>query len=110
MADEQVPADWVLLEAARQSGWCVIARNVEPLRGRYSIDSTFRALCDMIAKYEKPPVDEATELFAAILDAWVNPHAARRIRACDDLDGQDQAAIAVIRDHLAKVRAETHPS
>jgi hypothetical protein len=52
----ETPPDWVLLEAARQSGWDSDTE-IEGLRRLYRNVSTFRALCDMIAKYEKPPVD-----------------------------------------------------
>lgn len=48
--------DWVLLEAAKQSGWDSDTE-IEGLRRLYRNVSTFRALCDMIQKYEKPPVD-----------------------------------------------------
>jgi methenyltetrahydromethanopterin cyclohydrolase len=50
------PPDWVLIEAAKRSGWgCTI----EWTRGEYSAfgNGPFRALCDMIQKYEQPPVD-----------------------------------------------------
>ena len=50
----ETPPDWVLLEAAKRSGWDT---QIEGLRRLYSKDSPFRALCDMIAKHEKPPVD-----------------------------------------------------
>ena len=49
----ETPADWVLLEAAKRSYF-----GITP--------ACDRALCDMIAKYEQPPVDplrkEAIEL------------------------------------------------
>jgi hypothetical protein len=50
----ETPPDWVLLEAAKRSGWDT---QIEGLRRLYSKDSPFRALCDMIAKHEKQPVD-----------------------------------------------------
>jgi hypothetical protein len=53
------PPDWVLFEAAKRSGWdkwradhllrCYISEH--PDYGSY------RALCDMIERYEQPPVD-----------------------------------------------------
>jgi hypothetical protein len=52
--ETQAPEDWVLLEAAKRCGWDT---QIEGLRRLYSKDSPFRALCDMIAKHEKPPVD-----------------------------------------------------
>jgi hypothetical protein len=59
--ETQAPDDWVLLEAAKRSGW----NNPTAKRGRafyanpYQLTEgrCYRALCDMIAKHEKPPVD-----------------------------------------------------
>jgi len=57
----EIPPDWVLLEAAERSGW--IAPTAKGAREFYVEDyhlsegRCFRALCDMIAKHEKPPVD-----------------------------------------------------
>ena len=52
------PPDWVLFEAAKRGGFNPDLRS---LRSMYAGDglwkATFRALCDMIAKHEKPPVD-----------------------------------------------------
>lgn len=42
----ETPPDWVLIEAAKRSDCDVYRR-----------DGAFLALCDMIQKYEKPPVD-----------------------------------------------------
>ena len=54
MTDKQTPPDWVLIEAAKRSGydWEVMS-----LRMEYGINPMFRALCDMIERYEQPPVD-----------------------------------------------------
>ncbi len=50
-----IPEDWVLLEAAKRSEtWC---RRIEWLIDLYHASGSFRALCDMIQKYEKQPVD-----------------------------------------------------
>ena len=54
MTTETPPDDWVLLEAAELSGRSHCS--VETVRDRWHLDKTFRALCDMIQKYEKPPV------------------------------------------------------
>jgi len=51
----ETPPDWVLLEAARQAE--LGGESVEVLRDTYRYALTYRALCDMIAKHEKPPVD-----------------------------------------------------
>jgi len=56
MTDQQTPPDWVLIEAAKRSGCSVLVADYI----RYNIyeDSPpFRALCDMIERYEQPPVD-----------------------------------------------------
>jgi hypothetical protein len=51
----ETPPDWVLLEAARLADETDI--EIQWLRDLDNACGTFRALCDMIAKYEKPPVD-----------------------------------------------------
>ena len=53
--ETQAPEDWVLLEAAKQAN--ITKLEIDELRC-YSLNGrTFRALCDMIAKHEEPPVD-----------------------------------------------------
>ena len=49
------PPDWVLLEAAKRCD--MFTKHIDALRYRHTGDSCFRALCDMIEKHEKPPVD-----------------------------------------------------
>jgi hypothetical protein len=57
MTDKQTPPDWVLLEAAKRA-WGKTTDPVSSLRYIYDdVDTTFRALCDMIERYEQPPVD-----------------------------------------------------
>jgi hypothetical protein len=51
----ETPPDWVLLEAARQAN--ITNWEKDDLRYYYDNGRTFRALCDMIQKYEKKPVD-----------------------------------------------------
>jgi hypothetical protein len=49
------PPDWVLIEAARRSGW---VRPREALScSHFTSNGVTRALCDMIAKHEQPPID-----------------------------------------------------
>ena len=57
MTDKQTPPDWVLIEAAKRSGWEVF--DLFTLRNKYvaSGGGTYRALCDMIELHEEPPVD-----------------------------------------------------
>ncbi len=54
MTDKQTPPDWVLIEAAKRSGF---GDDPEALFVIYRYNNMFRALCDMIQKYEQPPVD-----------------------------------------------------
>jgi len=74
-----IPADWVLIEAARRGNWpCSSHLNpalaIDELRKDYTagggFSHTFRALCDMIAKYEQPPVDPDVEVVKRIIAAW----------------------------------------
>jgi hypothetical protein len=53
VSDKQAPQDWVLIEAAKRCGW----DQLEDVRIMHSANPTFRALCDMIERYEQPPVD-----------------------------------------------------
>ena len=48
------PEDWVLIEAAKQSGYI---GHIDVHRHSYSVIRVFRALCDMIAKHEQKPDD-----------------------------------------------------
>ncbi len=50
-----MPEDWVLLEAAKLADEPDI--EIQWLRDLHNACGTYRALCDMIAKHEKPPVD-----------------------------------------------------
>lgn len=57
MTDKQTPPDWVLIEAAKRAEY-----NIESLTylrdcHRLSAPPLFRALCDLIERYEQPPVD-----------------------------------------------------
>lgn len=57
MTDKQTPPDWVLLEAAKRSGGEWTTASVKVLRNLRALEGPFRALCDMIERYEQPPVD-----------------------------------------------------
>ena len=61
------PPDWVLIEAAKRSD--TRPQEIETLRGSYDSWFIFRALCDMIERYEQPPVDR--KLLCA-REAWYN--------------------------------------
>jgi hypothetical protein len=54
MTDKQTPPDWVLIEAAKRCGWGYV---IATLQWTYRNEIPFRALCDMIERYEQPPVD-----------------------------------------------------
>lgn len=54
MTDEQTMPNWVLIEAAKRSGFI---QSAEFRRANYQELPMFRALCDMILKHEHPPVD-----------------------------------------------------
>jgi hypothetical protein len=59
MTDKQTPPDWVLIEAAERIGKQRL--NTDRLPEIYAftcnMGKAFRALCDMIERYEQPPVD-----------------------------------------------------
>jgi hypothetical protein len=57
MTDLPILPDWVLIEAAKRFEWDNVATS--ELRRHYHDENYigYRALCDMIAKHEQPPVD-----------------------------------------------------
>jgi len=65
------PPDWVLIEAAKRSEWynptAEGARKFYSCTNYTSEERTFRALCDMIQKYEQPPVDRK---LLCVMEAW----------------------------------------
>ena len=57
MNDKQTPPDWVLFEASKRSEFANLA-DLEWLREEYhNFTAGYRALCDMIERYEQPPPD-----------------------------------------------------
>jgi hypothetical protein len=54
MTDKQTPPGWVLIEAAKRSGIDLRCRQPSEAELMHPV---FRALCDMIERYEQPPVD-----------------------------------------------------
>ena len=97
MTDKQTPPDWVLIEAAKRS---YLSEELPSVRARYWTFGAFHALCDMIEKYEQPPVDRkvlcAREALAQSLggDGFEVP---QRILAgkCDDMHGMDTCIRAI---------------
>ena len=61
--------DWVLLEAAKRCD--MFTKHIDALRYRHTGDSCFRALCDMIAKHEKKPVDRKLLCADQAIAEWV---------------------------------------
>ena len=51
------PPDWVLIEAAKRSGWFESLQLSYLQRCYTESNQMFRALCDMILKHEQPPID-----------------------------------------------------
>jgi hypothetical protein len=68
MNDKQTPPDWVLREAAKRCGW----DHLGDVRIMHSANPTFRALCDMIERYEQPPVDRKLLCAREAFKDWLN--------------------------------------
>jgi hypothetical protein len=69
MTTETPIEDWVLLEAAKRAS--IGEEPIEYLRKIYPRAGSFRALCDMIQKYEKPPVDRKLLCAREAMKSWV---------------------------------------
>jgi len=71
---DEVPADWLLIEAAKRGGWAY--HDVDNLRAvwhnppLYLGGNLFRALCDMIERYEQPPVDRKLLCAREAMGQW----------------------------------------
>jgi hypothetical protein len=65
----ETPPDEVLLEAAERGN--IGDETIECLRRVYLHGGTFRALCDMVQKYEKPPVDRKLLCAREAMKSWV---------------------------------------
>lgn len=69
MTDTPMP-DWVLLEAAKRSGW---HNSLDEARKNIEYGNTcFIALCDMILKHERPPVDRKLLCAREAVSEWDN--------------------------------------
>jgi hypothetical protein len=78
MTTETPPEDWVLLEAAERSRLDVPLALLTDVYHNATGPSSFRALCDMIQKYEKAPVDRKARYFNRYLtDAEVDEQVAQ---------------------------------
>jgi hypothetical protein len=68
--ETQAPEDWVLLEAAERSN-ANTKLSLDHWRDMYRTDGMFTALCNMIAKHEKPPVDRKLLCAQEAMKSWV---------------------------------------
>lgn len=85
MTDKQTPPDWVLIEAAKRSGMRT-DMSLHSMRQIYSEKSnTFRALCDMIERYEQPPMDPLVE---ALIETF--PRANGAVEMAKDLRAKEE--------------------
>jgi hypothetical protein len=66
----ETPPDWVLLEAAKRFGLPDEASDTL-LHITYVNRAGYRALCDMIQKHEKPPVDRKVLCAREAMKSWV---------------------------------------
>ncbi len=68
------PPNWVLIEAAKRCDWAP-GKTLAQMRGHIYNSGAYRALCDMIQKYEQPPVDRkllcAREAIARAADSEI---------------------------------------
>lgn len=93
------PPDWVLIEAAKRSSE-IQTKDIVWLRHAAMFPTAYRALCDMIQKYEQRPliVDRkmlcAREAEAQILEHMGANHSADRVRI-GEYDGGDENLIAL---------------
>lgn len=55
MTDKTTPPAWALRRASERVN--LLFTTDERMYWTYDVNPTFRALCDMIAKHEQPPVD-----------------------------------------------------
>ena len=83
------PPDWVLIEAAKRSNF---AYSLGFIRNNYgTMSQCYRALCDMIAKYEQPPVDRKLLCARRAYEEWCKgeqgTHLDTAIRAIELWDG-----------------------
>lgn len=61
----QTPPEWVQIRAAKLCGW--YPEQWGDMCDVYKHDDCFRALCDMIERYEQPPVDRK---LLCVMEAW----------------------------------------
>jgi hypothetical protein len=67
MTDKQTPPGWVLIEAAKRSGIDIRSRQIPEAELMHPV---FRALCDMIERYETAPVDRKDLCARKAMAGW----------------------------------------
>ena len=71
MTNKQTPPDWVLIEAAKRVGWgCGVLLGANTYSNSDTKGRIFRALCDMIERYEQPPVDRKLLCAEEAMQGW----------------------------------------
>jgi hypothetical protein len=81
----ETPPDEVLIEAAKRGN--MLHWGLEQLRTIYKTGCIFTALCDMIAKHEKPPADRKVLCAQEAWDQWLNI----------DYDGEEWIGVRAIQ-------------
>lgn len=75
------PPDWVLIEAAKRCQWDTFIP-LDLLQRFYTTHKTYRPLCDMIFKYEQPPVDRKLLCAREAERVWDGSYRTAEIIAC----------------------------
>lgn len=66
----KVPEDRVLIKAGKRAKYNLEPDNLRAFFGNEDSFFCFKALCDMITKYEQPPVDPDVEAVKRVIEAW----------------------------------------
>lgn len=98
MTDKTTPPDWALREGAKRADLHFVTD--ERMRWAYETNPAYRALCDMIAKHERPPIDRklicAREACARSHDAlWKGAAKSYREGLNDDIAPVQEAVRAI---------------
>jgi hypothetical protein len=80
VTDLPILPDWVLIKAARLGGFI---GEVSDLQYNYKSIKVFRALCDMIAKHEQPPVDRKLLCAREAVRLWHDSVESAAVRAIE---------------------------
>jgi len=77
------PEDWMLIEAAKRCGWDARPERLPMLQADYGKSLPYRALCDMIAKHEQPPVDRKLLCAREAVRLWHDSVESAAVRAIE---------------------------